>query len=346
MARACHGYPRRHPVALLLLAPGLLWLGCTTAKAPAPVAAPRAPTVPVEPSSETAPMREVGEEREATLAGERVRAIELEQQVVRLRGELAAAHRRSETLEVELADTLEEVLRTKASMRGVHSRALATSRIAEVRVAMEESSESSGAFERAGQFLKRADSELVAGNFGGAVYLADKASGVLRQARITGVTSRAQLPEERPVEALMPVLAMTISSRANLRDGPGLEFERRAALAAGEPVTALATSAEWRHIERVGGERGWVHSRLLEISPQSAAETVERAIALDPETAMETVDRVNLRRGPGVDFGRIVVLDLGAGVRAVASLGDWIKIELADGRSGWVYESLLRSVAQ
>lgn len=332
----------------MLAVPVLLWLGCASAEAPA-VVVPRAAPEPAEPGPETpSKPREMTSQQEV-LAGERMRAIELEQQAVRLRVELAAAQQRSEALEAELVDTLEEVLRAKASIRGVHSRALATSRIAEVRVALEESlaasSDATGST-RASQLLGRADSELAAGNFGGAVYLADRASDVLRQARLAEATSTAHPTAEDPVEALLPVLAMTINSRANLREGPGLHFSRRSALEPGERVMTLAVSADWRYIERSGGERGWVYSRLLDVTAASAVEAVERAIPLDSPRSMETVERANLRVGPGIDFGRVVVLERGVGVRALASLGDWMKVEVSDGRSGWVHGSLLLPVAE
>ena len=74
----------------------------------------------------------------------------------------ASLEERYAGLEIELASSVEEVLRSKAGLRSVHNRALAISRIAEVRVQLQsvpqaKDPEVAVCLERANDFLNRAD---------------------------------------------------------------------------------------------------------------------------------------------------------------------------------------------
>ncbi len=113
----------------------------------------------------------------------------LKEQLEEKQAELASLEERYLALELEHASTLEEVLRSKSSLRGVQSRALATSRIAEVRVQLQSVSQSRDPevrdrLRRASVLLDRADETLADDNYSGAVYLAERAGELTRQARL------------------------------------------------------------------------------------------------------------------------------------------------------------------
>lgn len=324
----------------------VLWFGCAAGGPPPPTLPTAEPAPPNTEQAAPDPAPEpLAREREA-LADERLRSIELEQQLVGLRAALNEAQQRHQQLEEELASSLEEVLRAKASIRGVHSRALATSRIAEVRVGLEARSRAlegadSGELARAAELLERADEELVSENYGGAVYLAEKASDLVRRAR-PATQAPTQVARE-DVVPLVPPLSRTTNSPTNLREGPGVEFERKGLIPVGEELSVLAAAGEWRHVERPTGTRGWVHSRLLD--------TTEAESGLEPggsresdaaASAWRTTERVNLRTGPGLDFEPLAVLGRGETVRVTSRDGDWLAVERGDGQAGWVFAPLMR----
>lgn len=47
-------------------------------------------------------------------------------------------------------------------------------------------------------------------------------------------------------------------------------------------------------------------------------------------------ERINLRQGPGADYKRVTLLDKETEVVVTAREGDWVQIELSDGKSGWI----------
>ena len=53
-------------------------------------------------------------------------------------------------------------------------------------------------------------------------------------------------------------------------------------------------------------------------------------------------DRVSVRRGPDQDHKRITLLDAGERLIATRRAGDWIRVKLPDGDSGWIREDFLK----
>ena len=51
--------------------------------------------------------------------------------------------------------------------------------------------------------------------------------------------------------------------------------------------------------------------------------------------------RSNLRRGPGLEFGVIQILDKGVTVTGDTLKGSWVQVEREDGTRGWIHEDLL-----
>lgn len=127
---------------------------------------------------------ELGREVEryrAELESARAELARAHEQLKVARQETAAAEERFEALRREMDRALDDVLASKASLRGVNNRALAISRIAEVRVQMQGAGgrggpEVAARLRGAEALLVRADRALEEGNYGGAAYLADRAS--------------------------------------------------------------------------------------------------------------------------------------------------------------------------
>lgn len=59
-------------------------------------------------------------------------------------------------------------------------------------------------------------------------------------------------------------------------------------------------------------------------------------------TGVVIVGRLNMRQGPSTNYGIIHRLWLGNKVKVIGKLGGWYKIQLSDGRTGWVSGSYLR----
>lgn len=52
-------------------------------------------------------------------------------------------------------------------------------------------------------------------------------------------------------------------------------------------------------------------------------------------------NRVNIRSGPGTTYPVLTTLSKGQRVKALGKQGEWYQVQLADGRVGWVYATLV-----
>ena len=172
-------------------------------------------------------------------------------------------------LEAELTNAVDEVIRSEGSVRGLQSRALATSRISEVKVQLQsvpypDDAEVAARLQRAQEFLDRADSALDKGTFGAASYLAERAGELVRQARIVGEIRATRVATTQEVIPVVPPRELVLTTNANLRSGPGLDQTRIGGMKQGEQVTAVARAGEWYKVETGSGSVAWIHGRLLQ----------------------------------------------------------------------------------
>jgi hypothetical protein len=58
-----------------------------------------------------------------------------------------------------------------------------------------------------------------------------------------------------------------------------------------------------------------------------------------------TASRANLREGPGSGADLVATVAAGTPLTAYAYVQDWLRVTLADGRSAWVHQDLVRGVA-
>jgi hypothetical protein len=248
-----------------LVVTALLEAGCAPKSS-----APRPPSPPADGVSKQKTNDQadgLGREEEACRAElERARAeiVQTHEQVRIARQEAAAAEERFEALRREMDRALEDVLASKASLRGVNNRALAISRIAEVRVQMQ-SAGGSGEPEVAGRvrgaeaLLARADRALEEGNYGGAAYLADRAGEMIRQARTVAEVAARQTGEAPGFIPIVPARAVEVAVTANLRGGPDTTRPRVGTVRPGTRLQAVGRLGEWLEVETEGGHTAWIH---------------------------------------------------------------------------------------
>jgi hypothetical protein len=179
--------------------------------------------------------------------------------------ELTALEEAKATLELELKSALEELVRSQASVRNVQSRAFAVSRIAEVRVELQSFQKRQDPalvdrLQRAAEFLDHADRALQEDNLGGAAYLAERASELLRQVK---TIAEIRGPEPTELIPLVPPRMIEVLAVANLRKGPSSDSERVGSVEPGNELKAIARRGEWYQVEIEGKEPAWVHRRLV-----------------------------------------------------------------------------------
>jgi uncharacterized protein YgiM (DUF1202 family) len=261
------------PAARCVLA-GLLGLagilvGCgsknVVAEAPTP---PPVPAPKQEPDDRVEELGRQLEQCRADLEPARAELAQAREDLRKAHQQAAAAEEHYERLRVEADRTLDEVLASRASLRGVNNQALATSRIAEARVQMQgvrgkSSPEAAARLRDAQALLAKADGALKAGNYGGAAYLADRAAEAIGQAnRVAEVASR-ETGETAGLIPIVPPRMVEVAVAANLRSGPGTTRPRVGQARPGAQLRAVARLGEWLEVESGAGGTTWIHRDTL-----------------------------------------------------------------------------------
>jgi len=176
----------------------------------------------------------------------RLRRSEEEQR--NLQEALAAEKRDLEVTEMEL-------IRTKARLKGMETKAEASSAIAEARILLKRAAARPGALlGQSEQSLAKAEQQLLAENFGAANFFALKAQDFATRAQ--------EAPEARPREAL-PYSVRVRVYRANLRGGAGLDQKVLTLLPRGTTLFVRSANGDWFEVTH-GDKTAWISRTVVE----------------------------------------------------------------------------------
>ncbi len=112
---------------------------------------------------------------------------------------------------------------------------------------------------------------------------------------------------------------------ANIRNGPGTNFDVIWKVERFYPVLVLERKGDWCKIEDYEGDKGWVHGSLLD---KTATIVVKK-------------NNCNVRSGPGTNFPVAFRAKNGVPFQRLQTKGAWINIRHADGDTGWIHRSLV-----
>jgi len=119
-------------------------------------------------------------------------------------------------------------------------------------------------------------------------------------------------------------LSVTVH-KANVRSGPGTNYEVLWSVGKYYPVDIVEASGDWREIRDFEGDVGWIHHSLLKEVP----------------AVIVKGDLVNVREGPGTDFKVQFQAESGVSLKVLGRKDKWLRVEHADGDLGWIHESLV-----
>lgn len=196
-----------------------------------------------------------------------IRDPELERRVSRLELRVLEKETQVEELQTRLDDARDEVVRTMAKLRTLASRAEAASAMAESDVAMQalrstDRGRQVPEFTQATRLMARSTAEFDKENYGGALYLANQAKSAAAAGRVRlEVGARGTT---RPGEVLFAVpIRLKVSSRGNVREGPGTNFPVAFEAASGLGLVGLAYTDEWVRVTDDSGRSGWIFRTLI-----------------------------------------------------------------------------------
>ncbi len=177
---------------------------------------------------------------------------------------------RSDGHQKRLEAAIIEVVRTKARLRSLESKAEAASTIAEAEIAVSAMKKRLAPADAAmkeelataEQLLKMSAREFKNRNFGGSLYLANQSKGQVRalQMRLSGGLEQTPVEDEKP---FVKPLFLKVLANSNLRSGPGLDKEIVGRLVKDALVTGHAYSGRWVRVETAQGSEGWLFQPLV-----------------------------------------------------------------------------------
>ena len=174
------------------------------------------------------------------------------------------------SLQIKIDEAIQEVVRAKARLRSLESRAEAASNMAETEVVLKmlksqrpEMADSPGILQ-AEQLLKMSTAEFKKENYGGALYLAAQAkdqiklSQTLPQREAEGSTQL--LPGEVPFALPLDLLVLKTS---NVREGPGLDYKVIFTVAPNSSLKGYSYKGQWVRVEGENNLKGWIFQTLV-----------------------------------------------------------------------------------
>jgi SH3-like domain-containing protein len=115
------------------------------------------------------------------------------------------------------------------------------------------------------------------------------------------------------------------SDTANIRSGPGMEYEQLWQIEKYHPLMIIQKKGDWYQFQDFEGDKGWIHRSLLDTT----------------ETVIVSVNSCNVRSGPGTQFDIVFTVGKGIPFKVIQKKGQWFEVQHADGDRGWIFKALL-----
>lgn len=115
------------------------------------------------------------------------------------------------------------------------------------------------------------------------------------------------------------------SGIANMRSGPGTNYDVLWQVEQYHPVIIIKKKGNWYKIKDFENDEAWLHKSLLG--------KIESVITIKK--------KCNVRSKAGTKSRILFTVEKGVPFKILKREGSWIKIEHADGDVGWIYKTLV-----
>ena len=222
---------------------------------------------PSKKSNDVKKLQQTLAKREDNIAKLQLRLLERDAQIKQL-------EERLNSQQAMLDEAIQEVVRAKAKLRSLESKAEAASEMAEAEIAVKALKAQLAGQTRnlelikAQELLKMSAQEFKKENYGGAVYLTTQAKGHIRtgQIRLSGREKAAPIKRLPPIKGevffALP-LPLQVVRTSNLRKQPDLESNVITTLEKGTPLIGYSYKGQWVRVTSEDGTNGWVFQTLV-----------------------------------------------------------------------------------
>lgn len=166
-------------------------------------------------------------------------------------------------------------------------------------------------------------------------------------AEIDALANEASLAEPgfRPdLLQARPVPATIAAESANVRNGPGTNYDKIGEVANGNALTLLSRAGEWYKAQRDDGTIVWVMAELLAVNATAASllpEATDIPAPPPPKVATVVEANLNLRDGPDTKYVGMTKLEANIQLDLLARYNDWYQVQTGQGQIGWVRSDFL-----
>jgi len=124
----------------------------------------------------------------------------------------------------------------------------------------------------------------------------------------------------------------------NVRGGPGTNHDVIQQAGSGDRLPVLDRSGDWVKVRLASGAAGWVAGWLVAVEQPAPSPSASPPPAGQPGggTAVVGGSNVNVRGGPGTGYDVIAGADQGDRLPVLDKSGDWVKVRLSSGATGWI----------
>lgn len=133
---------------------------------------------------------------------------------------------------------------------------------------------------------------------------------------------------------------------ANVRSGPGIGYGIVTVVTQGQYVSLLARNniSSWAKVQLTNGTVGWINASLLNANVAINTLPVENVQTITNSGVVNT-SALNVRTGPGINYGVTAVVYQGQGVALIGRNADssWVKVRLTNGTVGWINSAYIQT---
>lgn len=127
-----------------------------------------------------------------------------------------------------------------------------------------------------------------------------------------------------PVHAVAGNMLSVAPLMANVRSGPGGDYEVVWEAARYYPVEVVDSSGNWLKISDYENDEGWIYRSLVSGVP----------------TVVVTSEKANVREGPGMEYESLWVLDKEYSLKLLKVEGEWLNVSDGGEVEGWIHKSV------
>lgn len=119
---------------------------------------------------------------------------------------------------------------------------------------------------------------------------------------------------------------VSVSSQvANIRSGPGTNYDILWQVEKYYPLIVQKKTGTWFNFKDFEGDEGWIHRSLIDQKP----------------SVISIKENCNVRSGPGTSHPVLFTIGKGIPFLILKREQNWIHIQHADGDKGWIHKSLV-----